>query len=116
MKRAAILLAVGLMAGCSTNQSATTKPADIATSASPAAAFPSHEGEPTGLYFERRKDGKTYVTGYVSTANLVREGQAPGYLVEKPGFGPDGSTVVFEDDGKGLEQRLEKDYLAQHKK
>jgi hypothetical protein len=116
MKRSVILLAVGLMAGCAAEQGATPKPADAVTTAAPAVAYPSHEGEPTGLYFESRKDGKTYVTAYVITANLIRDGQVPPYMVEKPAFSPDGEAVVFEDDGKGLEKRLEKDYLAQHKK
>ena len=47
---------------------------------------------------------------------MIRNGEVPPYMVEKKNFGPDGQTVYFEDDGKGLAQRLEKDYLAQHKK
>jgi hypothetical protein len=121
MKCAAILIGAGLLVGCSQEQSSPAKPADAAAatpvaSAAPAVAYPSHEGEPAGLYFETRKDGKTYVTGYVATAALIREGQVPAYVIEKTNFGPDGDTVVFETDGKGLDTRLEKEYLAQHKK
>lgn len=116
MKRAALLLAVGLAAGCAHDQDNAAKPTDSSAKATPAVEYPSHEGEPSGLYFETNKGGKTYVTAYVKTANMIREGQTPSYMVEKPNFGPDGQTVVFEDDGKGLEQRLEKEYLSQHKK
>jgi hypothetical protein len=120
MKRSIMLLTVGLMAGCASDATKpaadAAKPVDTVATPAPTVAYPSHEGEPTGLYFESRKDGKTYVTAYVITANLIRDGQIPPYMVEKAGFSPDGEAVVFEDDGKGLEKRLEKDYLAQHKK
>ena len=116
MKRAAILIAAGLMVGCSHQANDSTKMPEAEPKATAAMEYPAHEGEPTGMYYETRKDGKTYVTGYVSTANMIREGQIPAYMVEKPKFSPDGDTVYFESDGKGLDQRLMKDYQAQHKK
>ena len=118
MKRAAILTAAGLLVwGCSHSHESNDSPK---MSDAPAKAmtmdYPSHEGEPAGMYYETRRDGKTYVTGYVKTASIIREGQVPPYMIEKTNYGPDNDTVYFESDGKGLEQRLMKDYAAQHKK
>lgn len=116
MKRAAVLLAIGLSFGCSHDQGTPAPSPESPSSAQPQMQYPSHEGEPAGMYYETVRDGNTYVTGYVKTANMIRNGDIPSYMVEKKNFGPDGQTVYFEDDGKGLSQRLEKDYLAQHKK
>ena len=116
MKRAAILLALGLAAGCSSqnNSGDTSKPAGEASTS--ATQRPSHAGETAG-YYEYSRDGKTYVTGYASTASMVRDGNmTASNWDEKPSFGADGQTVVFEDDGKGLAQKLEKEYQAEHKK
>jgi len=123
MKRATLVLAAGLIVGCSQEQPAPAKPADSAAKDTPAVSMekpavvtPSHEGEPAGMEFEMNKDGKTYVFGYLSTLNEVKEGKAPANLVEKPNFNGTTDTVVFEDDGKGLEARLEKDYIKNHPK
>ena len=113
MKRGSLVLAIGLLTGCAQNQS-TTQPAG-STAAPAAIIYPTHEGEPAGMYFESKSNGKTYVTGYVSTAAMVREGNVPAYMVEKPNFNGGTTTVVFEDDGKGLESRLEGDYKNTHK-
>lgn len=125
MKRIVLLAALGLAAGCANNQptepakapetpAATPTPTN-AQAPAPAIDYPSHDSEPGGLYFESRRNGVTYVTAYESTNKLIRSGQIPPYMVEKKNFGPSSDTVCFESDGKGLEARLEKDYLAQHK-
>ena len=116
MKRAAILLAAGLVFGCQQEQNTPAKSAEGAAKEAPAMVYPSHESEPAGMEFEMNKDGKTYVFGYLSTLNAVKSGQPVAYLVEKPNFNGTTDVVVFEDDGKGLEARLEKDYMKNHPK
>lgn len=115
MKRLAVVLAMSLAAGCSSqsNSGEASKPAGEASAS--AMQHASHAGETSG-YYEYNRDGKTYVTGYASTASMVREGNlSASTWLEKPNLGADGQTVVFEDDGKGLAQTLEKEYQAEHK-
>jgi hypothetical protein len=118
MKRSLPVLALGFLAGCSQNPS-TTQPSAMSDANNPPAPaqmiHPSHEGEPAGMYFETNANGKTYVTGYVSTAAMIRAGNIPSYMVEKANFNGGTGTVVFEEDGKGLEARLENDYKNTHK-
>lgn len=92
------------------------KPATPAVPKAEAIKAPSHEGEPQDLYFEKNKDGKVYVVAYVSTLHLIQLGTLPDDLDEKPGFGPDGETVVFEKNDKDLEKRLIGEYQKQHPK
>ena len=116
MKRTAVVLALGLAAGCSSQSGSgdASKPAGEASTS--AMQHPSHASETPG-YYEYNRDGKTYVTGYTSSASMVREGNLSAQnWVEKPGMGADGQTVVFEDDGKGLAAKLQKEYQAEHKK
>ncbi|HEY2587761.1 MAG TPA: hypothetical protein VGI81_18590 [Tepidisphaeraceae bacterium] len=116
MKRVAVVLALGLAAGCSSQNNGGGPSKSAGETSTPSMQHISHAGETPG-YYEYNRDGKTYVTGYASTASTVREGNlSASNWVEKPNFGADGQTVVFEDDGKGLAQKLEKEYQAEHKK
>lgn len=115
MKRAALLLAAGLAAavGCSNQNTGSDASTPTDASSSSSMQPSAHMNEPVG-YYEYNREGKTYVTGYASSASMVREGNlSASQWVEKPNFGPDGQN---QDDGKGLAEKLEKEYKSEHKK
>lgn len=116
MKRSAMSLTICIVAGCTHGQPQAANPAaSQPTDAAQAVAYPSHAGEPANMYFEVPKDGKTYVLGYAGTGQLIRNGQVPAYIKPVTGVGAKGETIYVETDGNGLEDRLVKEYKAEHK-
>ncbi len=112
MTRWSMLLgAMMLVGGCSQEQTASAPSQD--KSAVPAAKT---DKAASKLYFETKKDGKTYVLGNVASLQTVARGEQLANAVVKENFGPAGETVVFESDGAGMDARLIEDYGKQHPK
>ena len=120
MKRTHIaLIAAAFALGCEHNEETkkssteNMKPTAQATDAAKSAsAKPASAKE----YYEVTKNGKTYVFGNVDAVLAFRStGALPPGSAEKPAFGPNGETVVFQT-GNGIEAGLIADYQKAHPK
>ena len=71
-------------------------------------------GVPTPGYYEFTHDGKTYVAGYPESQAKIKAGGKFSQTQKGFGYGPEGSTVYFEDNKIGLGDMLVKQYQERH--
>jgi hypothetical protein len=124
MKRILIAIAaVAALIGCQNDEP--KKPAASAQVSTPSAAQSSSDSAKAAAasakpasakeYYEVTKNGKTYVFGKLDSVLAFRaSGTLPADTIEKPSFGPNGETVVFETGG--LESGLMAEYQKAHPK
>ena len=121
-----IAAAAALLAGCEHNtspaKSSTTSADAMKSTSSDSAKMSSSAAKPTMApapsakeYYEVNKNGKTYVFGKLDDVLAFRSsGALPANTTEKPAFGPNGETVVFQTGG--MEQGLMAEYQKAHPK
>ena len=124
MKRVLIAIAaIAALAGCQNDEP--KKPAGASAQVNTSSAAPSSDSakaagasaKPASAkeYYEVTKNGKTYVFGKLDSVIAFRaSGALPADTIEKPSFGPNGETVVFETGG--LEPGLMAEYQKAHPK
>jgi hypothetical protein len=67
-------------------------------------------------YIEFTHAGKLYVVGYPASEALVKSGKKLALTTKGFGYGPNGETVIFEENKIGLSQILIEQYESQHGK
>jgi hypothetical protein len=124
MKRALIaIVALAALTGCQNDEpkkpaaasAQVNTPSAAQSSDSAKAAAASAKPASAKEYYEVTKNGKTYVFGKLDSVLAFRaSGALPADNIEKPAFGPNGETVVFETGG--LEPGLMAEYQKSHPK
>jgi hypothetical protein len=110
-----VIAAIGFMAGVtgcngSGTSSTVTSSAQIASEIEREEAW---RGQiPPTLIEVTNPKGKLYVVGYPESAAKVKAGEKLKMEKKAFGFGPNGETVIFEDNKIGLADILIKDYQA----
>ena len=125
MKRVLIaIVALAALAGCQNDEPKKPAAASAQVNTSSAAGSSSDSAKAAGAsakpasakeYYEVTKNGKTYVFGKLDSVLAFRAtGTLPADTIEKPSFGPNGETVVFETGG--MEAGLMAEYQKAHPK